>query len=151
MIKCSTCGKHVKLRKENRYEVVIKAEAWQKSFGAKDRLYDAFDCPRCGCQMLMHERFPAKNEIKIAEERADECNGCCAESDDDVEESVEEDDNHIDNKDLSCDYDYNAMTKEELVKLCKERGVKISSVKYVEKQTLIDKLVKNDKFMEGWE
>ena len=43
------------------------------------------------------------------------------------------------------------MTKEELVKLCKERGVKISSVKYVEKQTLIDKLVKNDKFMEGWE
>lgn len=38
MAKCSTCGKHVKLRKENRYEVVIKAEAWQKSFGAKDRL-----------------------------------------------------------------------------------------------------------------
>lgn len=148
--------------------------------------------------MIMHERFPAKNEIKIAEERADECNGCCVESDDDAEdtktseqkkvavrsrfadckcdaievewkdddeiagsradisgadaeESVEEDDNHIDNKDLSCDYDYNAMTKEELVKLCKERGVKISSVKYVEKQTLIDKLVKNDKFMEGWE
>lgn len=70
-----------------------------------------------------------KEEAKIAEERADECNGCCVESDD----------------------DYNAMTKEELVKLCKERGVKISSVKYVEKQTLIDKLVKNDKFMEGWE
>lgn len=198
MAKCSTCGKRVKLRKENRYEVVIKAEAWQKSFGAKDRLYDAFDCPRCGCQMLMHERFPAKNEIKIAEERVDECNGRCVESDDDAEdtktseqkkvavrsrfadckcdaieaewkdddeiagsradisgadaeESVEEDDNHIDNKDLSCDYDYNVMTKEELVKLCKERGVKISSAKYAEKQTLIDKLVKNDKFMEGWE
>lgn len=172
MAKCNTCGKHVKLRKENRYEVVIKAEAWQKSFGAKDRLYDAFDCPRCGCQMLMHERFPAKNEIKIAEERADECNGRCVESDDDAEdtktseqkkvavrsrfadckcdaieaewkdddeiagsradisgadaeESVEEDDNHIDNKDLSCDYDYNVMTKEELVKLCKERGLKL--------------------------
>lgn len=31
------------------------------------------------------------------------------------------------------------------------KRVKISSVKYVEKQTLIDKLVKNDKFMEGWE
>ena len=133
MIKCNVCGKKVWLRKENRYEVLIKASTLQKSFGAKDRLYDAFNCPRCGCQMLMHERFPAKNEIKIAEE------------------SVEEDDNHIDNKDLSCDYDYNAMTKEELVKLCKERGVKISSVKYVEKQTLIDKLVKNDKFMEGWE
>lgn len=76
MAKCSTCGKHVKLRKENRYEVVIKARALQKSFGVKDRLYDAFDCPRCGCQMLMHERFPAKNEIKIAEEHAEEHDGC---------------------------------------------------------------------------
>lgn len=71
MIKCNVCGKQVELRKENRYEVLIKASTLQKSFGVKDRLYDAFDCPRCGCQMLMHERFPAKNEIKIAEERAD--------------------------------------------------------------------------------
>lgn len=198
MIKCNVCGEQVELRKENRYEVLIKASTLQKSLGIKDSLYEAFDCPSCGCQMLMQERFPVKEEAKIAEERADECNGCCVESDDDAEdtktseqkkvavrsrfadckcdaievewkdddeiagsradisgadaeESVEEDDNHIDNKDLSCDYDYNAMTKEELVKLCKERGAKISSVKYVEKQTLIDKLVKNDKFMEGWE
>lgn len=216
MIKCSICGEQVELRKENRYEVVIEEGALRKSFGFKDRLYEAFDCPHCGCQMLMNERFPVKNEIKIAEERTDEHNGCCVESDDDAEDTKtseqkkvavrsrfadckcdvietewkdddeiagsradiasvnmeeSEDDDVIgkmmdeceeaegkrndqsacDNKDLHCDYDYNAMTKEELVKLCKERGVKISSVKYVEKQTLIDKLVKNDKFMEGWE
>lgn len=86
MAKCSTCGKRVKLRKENRYEVVIEAGALQESFGVKDRLYDAFDCPRCGCQMLMHERFPAKNEIKIAEERAEKCNDCCVESDEDAKD-----------------------------------------------------------------
>ncbi|WP_417093821.1 hypothetical protein [Eubacterium sp.] len=198
MIKCSICGEQVELRKENRYEVVIEEGALRKSFGFKDRLYEAFDCPHCGCQMLMNERFPVRNEIKIAEEHVEEYDGCLLKTmrmpedtktseqkkvavrsrfadckcdaietewkDDDeiagsradisgadAEESVEEDDNHIDNKDLSCDHDYNAMTKEELVKLCKERGIKISSAKYVEKQCLIDKLVKNDKFMEGWE
>lgn len=71
MIKCSICGEQVELRKENRYEVVIKAGTLQKSFGAKDQLYEAFDCPHCGCQMLMQERFPAK-EIKIAEGHTDE-------------------------------------------------------------------------------
>lgn len=65
MIKCSTCGEQIELRKENRYEVVIKAGALQKSFGVKDRLYEAFDCPHCGCQMLMHERFPAKTGLRL--------------------------------------------------------------------------------------
>lgn len=71
MVKCSICGEQVELRKENRYEVVIEAGTLQKSFGAKDHLYEAFDCPYCGCQMLMQERFPAKSEIKITEEHAD--------------------------------------------------------------------------------
>lgn len=53
MIRCSMCGEWVELRKENRYEVVIKAGTLQKSFGVKDQLYEAFDCPHCGCQMLM--------------------------------------------------------------------------------------------------
>lgn len=44
MIKCNVCGKQVELRKENRYEVLIKASTLQKSFGVKDQLYDAFDC-----------------------------------------------------------------------------------------------------------
>ena len=68
MVKCSICGEQVELRKENRYEVVIEAGTLQKSFGAKDQLYEAFDCPHCGCQMLMQERFPAKDKIKIAED-----------------------------------------------------------------------------------
>nr|DAP31931.1 MAG TPA: DNA-directed RNA polymerase [Caudoviricetes sp.] len=67
MIKCSTCGEQIELRKENRYEVVIEAGVLQKSFGIKDCVYEAFDCPHCGCQMLMHERFPAKEEVKAEE------------------------------------------------------------------------------------
>ena len=67
MIKCSICGEQVELRKENRYEVVIEAGVLQKSLGARDQLYEAFDCPKCGCQMLMQERFPAKEEAKVEE------------------------------------------------------------------------------------
>ncbi len=72
MIKCSICGEQIELRKENRYEVVIEAGVLQKSFGVKDCIYEAFDCPHCGCQMLMQERFPAKNKNMIAEEHTDE-------------------------------------------------------------------------------
>lgn len=64
MVKCSVCDEQVELRKENRYEVIVEANALQKSFGAKDHLWEAFDCPKCGCQMLMQERFPAKEEIE---------------------------------------------------------------------------------------
>lgn len=73
MIKCSICGEQIELRKENRYEVFIKASALQKSFGIKDRLYEAFDCPNCGCQMIMQERFPVKEEAKVVEEHTEEC------------------------------------------------------------------------------
>lgn len=66
MIKCNVCGEQVELRKENRYEVLIKVSTLQKSLGIKDSLYEAFDCPSCGCQMLMQERFPLKEEAKIA-------------------------------------------------------------------------------------
>lgn len=68
MVKCSICGEQVELRKENRYEVLIKASALQKYFGIKDQLYEAFDCPNCGCQMLMQERFQAKEEVKVTED-----------------------------------------------------------------------------------
>lgn len=67
MVKCSICGEQIELRKENRYEVLIKVSALQKSFGATDQVYEAFDCPKCGCQMLMQERFPVKEEAKVEE------------------------------------------------------------------------------------
>lgn len=28
----------------------------------EDKLYDAFDCPKCGCQMIMKER---KHKVKV--------------------------------------------------------------------------------------
>lgn len=71
-------------------------------------------------------------------------------SDDDAEDTKTSEQKKVAVRSRFADCKCDAMIKEELVKLCKERGVKISSVKYVEKQTLIDKLVKNDKFMEGW-
>lgn len=80
MIKCNVCGEQVELRKENRYDVLIEASVLQKSFGVKDRLYEAFDCPKCGCQMLMHERFPAMGEVIATNEEIKVTEGCIEEN-----------------------------------------------------------------------
>lgn len=107
MVKCSICGEQIELRSENRYEVVIEAGVLQKSFGAKDQIYEAFDCPHCGCQMLMQERFPVKNEIKIAEERKDECDNRHIKSDNDVDGTKTDKQNKVVTKsgffDCKCD------------------------------------------------
>lgn len=76
MIKCSVCGEQIELRKENRYDVLIEAGTLQKSFGVKDHLYEAFDCPKCGCQMLMHERFPAIGEVTATKKEIKATEGC---------------------------------------------------------------------------
>lgn len=47
-MKCKTCGKHFKLRHESRYEVLVR-----ESFITKPTTYNAFDCPKCGCQNLV--------------------------------------------------------------------------------------------------
>ena len=133
MVKCSICGEQVELRKENRYEVVIEAGVLQKSLGAKDHLYEAFDCPHCGCQMLMQERFPAKNEIKIVEEHMGEHDGCCIESDEDIEDEASKFRDKVnitygpENReadDVTLDY-LQKMSDDELLAFCCENDIRI--------------------------
>jgi DNA-directed RNA polymerase subunit RPC12/RpoP len=59
--KCAVCGKRFKAQTAAIYQAaggggVIRL----MSEGAKT--YDAADCPRCGCQVLLATRFPAKKE-----------------------------------------------------------------------------------------
>ena len=50
-MKCGVCDHEFTPKKENKYTVV------QKVLFRVDALYDAFDCPECGCQILASERF----------------------------------------------------------------------------------------------
>lgn len=60
-MKCISCGKRFKPKKENRYEVkepVIGLFA-TKTF----KIMDAFDCPKCGCQSILSTRLPKTKPI----------------------------------------------------------------------------------------
>lgn len=120
MVKCSICGEQVELRKENRYEVVIEAGTLQKSFGAKDHLYEAFDCPHCGCQMLMKERFPAKAIIDAIAE--DKSKGETSKFGDKVKMMYGSEKREAD--DVTLDY-LQKMSDDELLAFCGENDIRI--------------------------
>jgi len=54
-IKCKVCGTKFKPQKSNKYTVKIVKRT---SFVTADvEYYDAFDCPKCGCQQLAGLRY----------------------------------------------------------------------------------------------
>ena len=61
MMKCKVCGKRFKAIKENRYEVVKHPEGLQV-LTQSSTTYEAFDCPKCGCQNIVGVREVVKNE-----------------------------------------------------------------------------------------
>lgn len=80
MIKCKICGcefppvidKHYVARDNGRFGLVVTFQS-----NDEEKLYDAFDCPFCGCQTIAQERkrdymtnetTEYVNEIKIKEE-----------------------------------------------------------------------------------
>lgn len=57
MNKCKICGAEFMLKKENRYlckEVVSIPDTFN---GKKSIIHEAFDCPVCGCQNVVNERY----------------------------------------------------------------------------------------------
>lgn len=79
-MKCKICGKEFRLNKENRYLVQNVSLA-----GLLNRNYhEAFDCPFCGCQNIVNERYlNADEEQQYLQEEQEENN----ESNSDDEES----------------------------------------------------------------
>lgn len=54
-MKCKVCGKRFKALKENRYEA-IKRPSGINIIVEDSIIYEAFDCPKCGCQNIVNIR-----------------------------------------------------------------------------------------------
>lgn len=52
MKKCSICGRRFRLLAKNRYEVEIRPVGLN-CLTQRTIYYNAFDCPRCGCQNII--------------------------------------------------------------------------------------------------
>nr|DAF84113.1 MAG TPA: LysW biosynthesis protein LysW [Caudoviricetes sp.] len=66
-MKCKICGKRFKLMKENRYLATEKIAA----FGTLTKLpkvFEAFDCPHCGCQNIVNTREGEATKSEVENE-----------------------------------------------------------------------------------
>lgn len=61
---CNICNKEFELKKENRY-LVYKQDL---SIIVNRNLLEAFDCPFCGCQNVVNERYEDIEHLKEIEE-----------------------------------------------------------------------------------
>lgn len=68
-MKCKVCGKRLRLDKEGRYEVVIVPTGIGVFSGEHTTVFEAFDCPRCGCQNIVNVKEVSTN---VANEKDEE-------------------------------------------------------------------------------
>ena len=59
-MKCTICGKRFSVKKKYVYNVVFKQYEVLSFTG--DVIFDAMDCPNCGCQHLLKERKLREDE-----------------------------------------------------------------------------------------
>ena len=69
--KCRACGKRFMPSKETTYQVIEKVIGLA-ALGATNKVYDAADCPRCGCQHLLGIRIPIFKERETENENESE-------------------------------------------------------------------------------
>lgn len=55
-MKCKVCGKRMVLRPEDRYEV-REQKALMTALSEVPKVYEAFDCKNCGCQIIVNIRL----------------------------------------------------------------------------------------------
>ena len=60
MLKCEICGTEFPVIKENHYNAIDNGinGGLNQAFNGKreEQLYDCYDCPQCGCQVIAQER-----------------------------------------------------------------------------------------------
>lgn len=61
-MKCKICKKEFELFKENKYMVTNK-NLREISKDGLSIVFDAFDCPYCGCQNIMSDRYVRVDRI----------------------------------------------------------------------------------------
>lgn len=67
-MKCNVCGFEFELNQENHYVARnVRKYGFVNLSGTEEELFDAFDCPACGCQIILQERKrryePVFNEL----------------------------------------------------------------------------------------
>lgn len=71
-LKCKTCGTRFDATKDNHYIVRANSKTGLTALISENyetQLYDAFECPVCGCQVITQERkysFDPKSSEEIA-------------------------------------------------------------------------------------
>lgn len=68
MLKCKVCGKEFEANMDRHYisRDEVRTGALANLSNSEVKLYDSFDCPSCGCQVLAQER---KREVcEVCEE-----------------------------------------------------------------------------------
>lgn len=68
-MKCKVCGEKLRLDKEYRYEVVKIPDTMGVLLGCKREVFEAFDCPKCGCQNIVNVREVSTN---VANEKSED-------------------------------------------------------------------------------
>lgn len=94
MLKCKICGKEFEANLDRHYVARDngKTGITVAISNSEEKLYDAFDCPACGCQVVVQERkrqYIVPNEVEANEEE-------------EVEEEVEEEDKDRIEKKPTC-------------------------------------------------
>lgn len=69
-MKCKICGERMRLKSENRYEVIEKPVGFD-CLVKGITTYEAFDCPNCGCQNIVGIRKPKFEEKKCENTKED--------------------------------------------------------------------------------
>jgi len=82
MTTCKICGRDFPLIIEEHYVAKEPGATGLASLsGAPRKLFDAFDCPHCGCQNVMNGRYPLSDimgqDFPLSCEEEDEEEGCC--------------------------------------------------------------------------
>lgn len=65
-IKCKVCGARFMPEARQRYTAAVNKGALE-SLVSVPSMYDAFDCPQCGCQVTCGERLPQRGRAKDGE------------------------------------------------------------------------------------
>lgn len=101
MLKCKICGKEFEANLERHYVVRDKGKTGLATIVSNDeeKIYDVFDCPSCGCQVIAQERKRKLFEGNLFDEEHEE--GCCNCNCKENIECVEEHDGCLDCKYVS--------------------------------------------------
>lgn len=139
MVKCTACSRLFELDRKIHYiaRANVNSVIASALVGTDYKLFDAFDCPRCGCQNIIGDRKHAYNGINTEQIKEEKISFDDINSDKDDENS-EEADNELKSK-------YDSLSKDELFKLCEERTIKVKKKK--SKDYYIELLIQYDKGM----